>query len=173
MQKRLLTLLRVASLVTSLLEVEDSTISGVQKLSLNLKVSSVERQRAMDERSNLSCDPIRICQICYFHADKGQKHYFHYGAICCFSCKAFFRRIHRENLLHTLTCVNGDEKCDLRFSERTNCKKCRYLSCLKAGLDPEKILNEKDRKKFTHGKKKKKGKSIGTEAGKYNKLQNS
>ena len=97
-------------------------------------------------------DPKQVCQICFHNARPGEKHYAHYGAICCFCCKAFFRRIYREDLVTKLSCkTNGN--CDLRQIKRTECKLCRLTQCLKVGLDPQKVLlHQRDRIKFSHPK---------------------
>lgn len=99
-------------------------------------------------------DPKKVCPVCFYEAPEGSKHYTHYGAICCFSCKAFFRRLHRENLVESLECKTGGN-CDLMTGKRTACKKCRYLQCLVVGLNPAKVLmDEEERKRFSHPKKK-------------------
>ena len=92
-------------------------------------------------------DPFQICQICSVKAK--EKHYTHYGGVCCFSCKAFFRRIHQKDLVKKLAC-ESQENCNIQTRNRTDCKRCRYLKCLNIGMDPEKVLNEQDRKKFTN-----------------------
>ena len=100
-------------------------------------------------------DPLKMCSICLVKAQAGKRHYSHYGSLCCFSCKAFFRRAIRDNLTEKFVCKNR-ENCDFTQTERTSCKKCRFNKCLEIGLDPSKVLiDEKDRRKFTHPKIKK------------------
>ena len=99
-------------------------------------------------------DLIRICQVCYTEAKSDSKHYSHYGAICCFGCKQFFRRLVNSAEVGNLICENNDQ-CDLHV-KRTSCQKCRYQQCLKIGLDPRNVLvDEQERKKFSHPKKNK------------------
>ena len=99
-------------------------------------------------------DLSKICQICLSEAPEKVKFYQHYGAICCYSCKAFFRRyIRGENNIHLYRCKENSN-CPLTEGRKT-CKKCRYDKCLQVGMIPEKVLNEEDRKKFTHAKKNK------------------
>ncbi|XP_023338548.1 estrogen receptor [Eurytemora carolleeae] len=46
----------------------------------------------------------------------------HYGAFCCYSCRAFFRRSgHR-----VYKCVRSTDDCKIESKTRRNCKKCRY-----------------------------------------------
>ena len=100
-------------------------------------------------------DPTLVCQVCHIPAKENAKYYCHYGAICCLSCKAFFRRYTRgENNLHAFECKTQGN-CDIRGA-RTNCKKCRFKKCIEVGMEPNKVLNEEDRKKYTHPKKKQK-----------------
>ena len=100
-------------------------------------------------------DPTLVCQVCHIPAKESAKYYCHYGAICCLSCKAFFRRYTRgENNLHAFECKTQGN-CDIRGA-RTNCKKCRFKKCIEVGMEPNKVLNEEDRKKYTHPKKKSK-----------------
>jgi hypothetical protein len=104
-------------------------------------------------------DPTIICQICIEKARPNEKYYCHYGGICCLSCKAFFRRCHRYgNNPKLLKCPTNWNNCDISESvKRTKCKKCRYDKCVQVGLDGTKVLiDEQDRKKYSHPKKKKK-----------------
>lgn len=96
----------------------------------------------------------KTCQICLSDAPAKIKFYHHYGAICCYSCKAFFRRYVRgENNIHLHRCKENNT-CPLTEGRKT-CKNCRYTKCLQVGMSPEKVLNEEDRKKYTHPKKNK------------------
>ena len=98
-------------------------------------------------------DPEEICEICFYPPNKSDKHYTHYGAICCFSCKAFFRRTVRDNLSPKFVCKKN-KTCDFSLVDRASCRKCRYEKCLEVGLNPKKVLiDDKERKKFTHPKK--------------------
>ena len=98
-------------------------------------------------------DPTRVCQVCFMPTKAGKNNQFHYGAICCISCKAFFRRCHREDSqLEKFKCKDG-EKCNFKVIKRIQCKRCRYLRCLAVGMDPSKVLNEEERKQYTFPKK--------------------
>ena len=75
--------------------------------------------------ANLSAE----CLVCGGAAAAHQ----HYGAICCYSCRAFFRR----GIMRNYSCVRGDDSCQVNSITRTNCKKCRYDRCLEVGMRPE------------------------------------
>ena len=93
------------------------------------------------------------CQICLTEASGNTKFYHHYGAICCYSCKAFFRRCCRGETVQK-QCKNGGV-CQLNKGRKT-CKECRFQKCLAVGMEPEKLLYGEDRKKYSHPKKKRK-----------------
>merc|ERR1719427_2456493 len=69
------------------------------------------------------------CLICNGPAAAHQ----HYGAVCCYSCRAFFRR----GISRSYVCVRGDDLCQVNSITRTNCKRCRYARCLAVGMKPE------------------------------------
>ena len=110
--------------------------------------------------------PIRdptICPVCKQPARKGDKHRLHYGGICCYSCRAFFRRAHEKTKIPHYTCIKlGDRRnitprgnssttsveneneggtlvpnfscCDnVDVKARTQCKACRYKRCIDIG----------------------------------------
>ena len=89
-----------------------------------------------------------MCSVCSSPAAPQM----HYGAIVCFSCRAFFRRaIHRK-----FECVyKGAKDCLWALDPRTRtwCKKCRFDKCLEAGMKTYlvdrnlKFQNEKKKEK--------------------------
>ena len=86
------------------------------------------------------------CQICLTPAPRGSKHYYHYGAICCSKCKAFFRRCKRcgDRLgveFPNFPCVSGTNRCIINYLNAEKCKKCRLVKCLEAGKLIENITN--------------------------------
>ena len=99
-------------------------------------------------------DSNKVCPICQEEEKTGRAHQAHYGVICCKSCKAFFRRIVQLGIDSSkLKCKSQQEHCDLKV--RVKCKKCRYLQCLRIGLDPSNVLGVEERKKFTYPRKNK------------------
>lgn len=70
-----------------------------------------------------------VCLVCGGKAAAHQ----HYGAVCCYSCRAFFRR----GITRSYACVRGDMSCQVNSITRTNCKRCRFERCLAVGMRPE------------------------------------
>ncbi len=77
------------------------------------------------------------CDVC---GDESDRRHLNYGANACFSCRAFFRRVHQHAANPVLVCKwNGT--CDVTVKNRRRCQKCRYDRCLSAGMRPECVLD--------------------------------
>jgi len=72
-----------------------------------------------------------VCSVCQGPAAD----HLHYGAISCYSCRAFFRRGSPKQI----RCIFGHGKCTVSRYNRTNCKLCRYQRCIDVGMKPEKV----------------------------------
>ena len=100
-----------------------------------------------------------ICLVCSSSPKPGSQHHSHYGAICCLSCKAFFKRIRDEavNKSNSESCLKykckkkrpGSCKTHYTTSTKDKCKECRYLKCIAVGMDPNQICAGELRHKFT------------------------
>jgi len=75
----------------------------------------------------------RKCQVC----DNFAPNHFHYGGICCFACRAFFRRTYvrlqkqksrKWSCKYEMLCSSGNIR---------KCMYCRYHRCLLVGMDPK------------------------------------
>ena len=60
-------------------------------------------------------------------------------------CKGFWRRTVQRNLGETYRCRNKNEACKILPQSRGKCQRCRYLSCLKAGMVADLVMGEKVR----------------------------
>lgn len=81
------------------------------------------------------------CLACHVEMPKARVHY---GGISCYSCRAFFRRTtQRDDLVR----CKFDRKCKIEHQERKSCPPCRYEKCLRAGMRPDLVLDEDDKKK--------------------------
>jgi len=81
------------------------------------------------------------CLVCCVEMPKARVHY---GGISCYSCRAFFRRTtQRDDLVR----CKFDRKCKIEHQERKSCPPCRYEKCLRAGMRPDLVLDEDDKKK--------------------------
>ena len=78
-----------------------------------------------------------VCIVCRAEASD----HFHYGAICCFSCRAFFRRYSCR--WGKLKCVrdnirNADPRnfvdCPVNEQTRNDCMRCRLKKCFDGGM---------------------------------------
>ena len=77
----------------------------------------------------------------YFKAPECEKRYVHYGAICCYGCRAFFRRAHQTSRTVKFVCKSSKTgnaarigMCSIDTKCTKQCKYCRHLRCIKAGL---------------------------------------
>ena len=114
----------------------------------------------------------RPCHVCRAPIDRD---HLNYGAEACYSCRAFFRRLHcsqkssifseqqppppsRSIMAKVLVCKRSlegeegrwqaeDEFCRLTPENRTSCKRCRYQLCLRAGMRSKSVLTEEQRKR--------------------------
>ena len=93
---------------------------------------------------------LKVCYICKETTTK--EHCIHYGALACFSCRAFFRRSHQgmqdkgltndgKRKLPEFTCKKSG-KCNVTPKTRRRCQKCRYDLCIKAGMMPHAVMTE-------------------------------
>ena len=87
------------------------------------------------------------CSICSVDMAKPRVHY---GGVSCYSCRAFFRRTTQREELKK--CKFGGE-CSLSLQLRKSCPPCRYDKCLRAGMRPDLVLDEEEkRKRFKNAK---------------------
>ena len=80
------------------------------------------------------------CRIC---GEAAAKHV-HYGAVTCFSCRAFFRRSIQNGHPKNYSCRKGG-KCIITLKTRKNCQKCRFDACLAAGMKTSWVLTDDER----------------------------
>jgi len=86
--------------------------------------------------------PTENCKIC---GERAARHV-HYGAITCFSCRAFFRRSLQNKTAAKYIC-RRKSTCEINVKTRKNCQYCRYMKCLAIGMNPNYVLSEEERKK--------------------------
>jgi len=84
--------------------------------------------------------PTDKCKVCMEPAAK----HVHYGAMTCFSCRAFFRRSIQNKTAATYVCRRA-RNCEINLRTRRNCQFCRYNACIKAGMKPSWVLSEEER----------------------------
>lgn len=96
--------------------------------------------------------PSKKCPICCFVSSDELR--YNYGCRSCFSCRAFFRRAVPR--MDQLTCQHGG-KCLIDCTNRSRCRKCRFDSCLRNGMNPTHVMDEDaKRKRFWKAHQKKK-----------------
>ena len=97
-----------------------------------------------------------VCLVCSIPPKPKTSHHSHYGALCCMSCKAFFKRIGDEGIVSESGLKYSCKKknpgfCNTHYqvSTKEKCKRCRYLKCIDVGMDPNQICAGEQRNKFT------------------------
>lgn len=95
--------------------------------------------------------PVDKCKVC---GEPAAKH-IHYGAMSCFSCRAFFRRSIQNRTANTYVCRRTRD-CQINLKTRKNCQFCRYERCLAVGMKPSWVLSPDEReRRFRKNKSKK------------------
>ena len=74
------------------------------------------------------------CLVCNVSMSSGPS----YGAQACPSCRVFFRRQLIKPVASNGICYTGGT-CEISEETRTCCQKCRYMKCLKIGMDPTRV----------------------------------
>lgn len=82
--------------------------------------------------------PVADCNVC---GDRAIAH-MHYGGICCYSCKAFFRRASQTGNDKNYKCKK-DQDCVVSVANRRACQYCRFIKCLEIGMKPTWVLSDK------------------------------
>jgi len=96
--------------------------------------------------------PVSDCHVC---GDRAIAH-MHYGGICCYSCKAFFRRAVQNGKDKTYKCKK-DSDCEVSVNTRRGCQKCRFEKCLEIGMTASWVLSDEQCEiRFGKGKLKRK-----------------
>jgi len=86
--------------------------------------------------------PTDKCKVCNEPAAK----HVHYGAMTCFSCRAFFRRSIQNKTAATYVCRRS-KNCEINLRTRKNCQFCRYMRCITVGMKPTWVLSEEERQR--------------------------
>uniref|UniRef100_A0A914PDU0 Nuclear receptor domain-containing protein n=1 Tax=Panagrolaimus davidi TaxID=227884 RepID=A0A914PDU0_9BILA len=76
-----------------------------------------------------------LCAVCD-DASHGQ----HYGAFSCEGCKSFLKRTVRRKLQYK---CRGNGNCIISKQQRNRCQYCRFIKCLKVGMKPEAVQEER------------------------------
>ncbi|CAB4060545.1 RARA [Lepeophtheirus salmonis] len=79
------------------------------------------------------------CHIC---SDTANDH-IHYGAIACYSCRAFFRRAVICNAEYH---CSRDKTCFITKETRKHCQFCRFNKCLEAGMKNTWVMSESEKR---------------------------
>ena len=79
-----------------------------------------------------------LCGVC---GQPALKHS-HYGAVVCDSCRVFFRRAVKNK--KKWTCRTGNKDCIIAKEIQTHCKLCRYIKCLRYGMEPDLVDKDRD-----------------------------
>ena len=103
-------------------------------------------------------ESLENCHVCHIPPSDNKVHYKHYGGLCCFKCKAFFKYSRDRNLAEAngrskYKCINNKGgPCEVHYQAEKKCKKCRYAKCVQIGMDGDLIRQGSERQKYTRQK---------------------
>ena len=122
-----------------------------------------KRRRCSKENIHRQEETLSNCHVCGVTLDR--KH-LNYGAVACYSCRAFFRRVHQASMdLPDFQCKQGGG-CIVNEKSRRKCKRCRYDACVSSGMKSEAVLKEDQRmvifKKGSYKSKEEKAAIVGS-----------
>ncbi|XP_078588544.1 nuclear receptor subfamily 1 group D member 1-like [Branchiostoma floridae x Branchiostoma japonicum] len=114
-------------------------------MNFQVTVSSIfeAAQSEQDEERDLTPQDLTMggCLVC---GDKASG--FHYGVYSCEGCKGFFRRSVTRG--HVKACRWGNQ-CSMDLYTRRRCPECRLRSCKAAGMRPDCLLTQAQRRSKT------------------------
>ena len=113
-----------------------STSSTSQPPALNITGRNEESPSEKTEQQ-------AICSVCF---EVSPNHHSHYGALCCLSCRAFFRRANQNADRKVNYVCKFENLCHIKAGGRKKCQKCRYDRCLEVGMDESMVLSEGQKK---------------------------
>ena len=90
-----------------------------------------------DDKNKDDKRPVSDCHVC---GDRAIAH-LHYGGICCYSCKAFFRRAVQSGKDKSYKCKH-DSNCEVSVNTRRGCQKCRFEKCKSIGMTASWVLSD-------------------------------
>ncbi|CAF3459227.1 unnamed protein product [Rotaria socialis] len=95
---------------------------------MNFDNQSSKKPEPLHKMNNLAS--VSLCHVCGIENAQ-----VHYGAMCCVSCKMFFRRNAQLNLSNRKCVTNG--KCNITIKSRKTCRYCRLKKCFTIGMQRE------------------------------------
>jgi len=125
---------------------------GVSRMNDRVVTSTQENMLSLKPHAQVHLlSPVDKCKVC---GEPAAKH-IHYGAMSCFSCRAFFRRSIQNKTANTYVCRRNKD-CQINLKTRKNCQYCRYERCLGVGMKPSWVLSPDEReRRFRKTKEKK------------------
>jgi len=97
----------------------------------------IKLEGAAELKEKVGNKPISNCRVC---GDLAVAH-MHYGGVCCYSCKAFFRRATQTGKDKKYKC-KSDRQCSITYTNRRSCQYCRFNKCLEIGMKPNWVLSD-------------------------------
>ena len=92
----------------------------------------------MDMDTNIFSSSLYEFAVCHTALDRVRMHY---GGLSCYSCRAFFKRMcNKENI----TECKKKKSCMVSFVDSVSCPPCRYQKCIKSGMKPIVMDNDKE-----------------------------
>jgi hypothetical protein len=119
------------------------------------RMRSFEGSNANEQNDETLKDEKRPVSDCHVCGDRAIAH-MHYGGICCYSCKAFFRRAVQNGKDKAYKCKK-DSDCEVSVNTRRGCQKCRFEKCREIGMTASWVLSDEQCEiRFGKGKMKRK-----------------
>jgi len=100
-------------------------------------LKKIKLEGAAELKEKVGNKPISNCKVC---GDLAVAH-MHYGGVCCYSCKAFFRRATQTGKDKKYKC-KSDKQCTITYTNRRSCQFCRFNKCLEIGMKPNWVLSD-------------------------------
>merc|ERR1711970_722170 len=113
--------------------------SGRKSLEENMNVQELVGETKMSKRPPA---PLNLkCGVCSAPAPD----HLHFGAHCCYSCRAFFRRTtERKEAKGLKRCRTGLQNCEVSDTTKS-CIHCRYTKCIEIGMTPDLMKGRRKR----------------------------